>query len=173
LLICGLEVGLRLFICGFSGAGKSTLGREVATRLKTSFIDTDEALAEGEILADRIESWGWSKFRQLEAEMIMRLSGGLKGDEMVISLGGGALSEAVVHATKHKGNALAWLDTSFEECWSRIEGDSSRPLTLKGKDELARLYDERLPLYAQANIRVSGTAAVDELVSYVASFNRG
>ena len=166
---------MRLFICGFSGTGKSTLGREVALRLKTSFIDTDEELADGEILAKRIEVWGWSKFRQLEAEMIMRLSGGLKGDAMVVSLGGGALSDAVVHATTHKqkGNTLAWLDTPFDECWSRIEGDSSRPLTLKGKDELARLYEERLPLYRQANIRVSGGAAVDELVSHVASFNRG
>lgn len=164
---------MRLFICGFSGAGKSTLGREVATRLKISFIDTDEELADGDLLASRINAWGWSKFRQLEAEMIMRLSGGLKGDAMVVSLGGGALSDAVVHATKQKGNSLAWLDTSFDECWSRIEGDSSRPLTLKGKDELARLYEERLPLYRQANIRVSGSAAVDELVSHVASFNRG
>ena len=162
---------MRLFICGFSGAGKSTLGREAASRLKFPFMDTDEVLADGAQLADRINEWGWSDFRRREAELVMRLSGGLKGDQLVISLGGGALNEAALTATKEKGNVLAWLDTPFEECWARIEGDKSRPLTAKGKQELARLYEERLPLYRQANITVSGVNAVDELVSTMAQFS--
>lgn len=162
---------MRLFICGFSGAGKSTLGREVATRLKKTFMDTDEILGDGAPVATRIEQWGWSEFRRREAELILRLTGGLKGDELVVSLGGGALNDAVITAAKAKGNALVWLDTSFEECWQRIEGDESRPLTKKGKQELARLYEERLPLYRQANITISGVNAVDELVAAMAQFS--
>lgn len=163
---------MRLFICGFSGAGKSTLGRSVAQRLKIPFMDSDEVIANGKVLADCIESWGWSEFRRLEAELIMRLSGGLKGDALVVSLGGGSLSSATTDAVKMKNNKLAWLDTPFEECWSRIEGDKLRPLAAaSSKEEMAKLYEERLPLYRQANIVVSGSAAVDELVSYVASFN--
>lgn len=162
---------MRLFICGFSGAGKSTLGREVATRLNKTFIDTDEVLADGKRLADQIELWGWPKFRRLESELVMRVSGGLKGDSLVVSLGGGALNDETVHATKTKGCKLAWLDTPFEECWERINGDQDRPLTAKGKDELEKLYGERLHLYQSADITVCGSEAVDELVSYMASFS--
>ncbi len=161
---------MRLFICGFSGAGKSTLGRKVAARLEYPFMDTDEVLADGQPLVDRINVWGWTQFRRLEAELIMRIAGGLKGEDMVVALGGGALSTATLAATKEKGNLLAWLDTSFEDCWARIEGDPGRPLTAKGKNELARLYQERLPLYQQANFLVSGDNAVDELVARMASF---
>lgn len=160
---------MRLFICGFSGAGKSTLSREVALRLGQPVIDTDEVLADGGALADRINDWGWAKFRQLEAELIVRVAGGLKGDDLVISLGGGSLNETTIQAMRGKGNLLAWLATPFEECWQRIEGDSSRPLTSKGREEMARLYEERLSLYQQADLRVSGTNAVDELVARMAS----
>ncbi len=166
-----MEVVVRLFICGFSGAGKSTLGREIASRLNQTFIDTDQALAEGKPLAQQIEKWGWSEFRRKESELVMRLSGGLKGDSIVVSLGGGALNKETSRACRSKGCKLAWLNTPFEECWARIEGDKSRPLTAKGKLELQKLYDERVSLYESADISVSGDQAVDELFSYMASFS--
>lgn len=161
---------MRLIICGFSGAGKSTIGAKVAAQLKIPFVDSDQELAAGVALSKRIEAWGWSEFRRLEGELILRLTSGLKGEKLVISLGGGALNEVTLAACKGKGNQLAWLNTPFAECWERIANDPSRPLTKNGEAEMAKLYQERLPLYQQANITVSGTTAVDELVAHMASF---
>tara|TARA_R110002049_G_scaffold25066_2_gene88403 strand:+ start:91 stop:579 length:489 start_codon:yes stop_codon:yes gene_type:complete len=162
---------VRLFICGFSGAGKSTLAKELASRLDIPAIDTDEVIAGDKPLAEQIEAWGWSEFRRKESELVMRLSGGLKGDSIVVSLGGGALNKETSKACRSKGCKLAWLNTPFEDCWTRIEDDKSRPLTAKGKLELQKLYDERVSLYESADISVSGDQAVDELFSYMASFS--
>jgi shikimate kinase len=64
-----------------------------------------------------------------------------------LALGGGALT-----GVKNDGAKLVFLDTPFELCYERITNDFNRPLVSLKKEELRKLYNERLTLYRQANL---------------------
>lgn len=59
---------------------------------------------------------------------------------------------------KIKGNSecrLVFLDTPFDVCFERISGDTgSRPLVKLGRDRLYELYEERLPFYQLAELKL-------------------
>src|SRR5699024_1762872 len=101
----------------------------------------------------------------------------IKSFKGILSLGGGALqNQQVVDYVKLNG-LLIFIETPISVILTRIAADPDRPLLLdeNGKvkergvlqQELQSLYEQRLPLYKQAEITISSSkySSVDQLVN--------
>ena len=142
-----------LILIGARGCGKTSVGQELARRLAWTFIDTDqriEAVA-GRTIRDIFAQDGEPAFRRLETEAIAE---GLRGQQQVFSVGGGAVRSAANRAALRAGGHCIWLTAPPEELYCRVQNDPSTatsrpPLTgLAGLDEARHLLAERAPLYA-------------------------
>jgi len=139
----------QVYFCGFSGAGKTSLGQRVSEQdSNIEFLDLDQQIAPGGV-SKYIENHGWEAFRASELKEIDKCVGTFWG---CVALGGGALNQKSLDLIKNSGGILVWLDVDFETCWGRIQNDPERPLVTKGKDEMLKLYNERMEFYAQADI---------------------
>jgi 3-dehydroquinate synthetase/shikimate kinase len=134
-------------LIGFMGAGKSTLGPDVALKIGRTFLSVDEVVEQTagqsipELFAD-----GEAHFRELEERAAASLL--TSSTPKVIELGGGAVGSARTRELLGDRAITVWLDEPLDSCWQRVQ-ESERPLA-RNRDDFARLYDERRPLYAEA-----------------------
>lgn len=158
-----------IVLVGFMGAGKTSVGRPLARRLGRVFVDSDEAIADatGEEIPELFQTMGEPGFRDIEAAQILEL---LDGPEVVLALGGGALSSAAVREAL-RGHQVVLLDISLTEALARIGGDAGRPML--ARPDLAAIYAQRQDHYRQAAsivVPVDGrhlTRVVKEVLSAV------
>lgn len=135
-----------IVLIGFMGAGKTTVGGLLAEHLGMPFVDSDavieasEGLAVREIFATR----GEAEFRRVEAATIRRL---LAGPDVVLAVGGGALTAAEVRAAL-AAHQVVLLDVAFEEALERVAADPGRPML--HRPDLSGLYDRRQDDYREA-----------------------
>ena len=157
-----------IVLIGFMGAGKTTVGGLLAERLGMPFVDSDamieasEGLAVREIFATR----GEAEFRRVEAATIRRL---LAGPDVVLAVGGGALTTAEVRAAM-AGHQVVLLDVAFEEALERVAADPGRPML--HRPDLSGLYDRRQDDYREAArvaVPVSGRSPRDVVADVVAA----
>ncbi|WP_050769098.1 shikimate kinase [Oceanicola granulosus] len=146
-----------IVLIGMMGSGKTAIGKSLAARLEVPFLDSDHEIeaAAAASIAEIFERDGEAFFRDRETEVIRRL---LRGAPFVLSTGGGAwLAERNRRIIAASGTAL-WLDADLELLWERVRHRATRPLlrTADPKGTLARLLEERAPLYALAGLRVKG-----------------
>ncbi|MDX1671002.1 MAG: shikimate kinase [Balneolaceae bacterium] len=153
----------RIFLCGFMGSGKSTIGRQLADELEQPFRDLDSYIEEqaGKSIPDIFRQEGEKHFRDLERRCLLKTVRSCSG---VISLGGGALqNQQIVDHLKLKG-LLIFIKTPFSIIFQRIEEDKNRPMLWNEQGQagaseqlerdLRELYEQRLPLYRQAEITI-------------------
>ena len=78
-----------LILVGFSCSGKTTLGRNVARRLRLSFVDTDRYIEQmtGRMIPEIFRQDGEATFRALERQAIDEI---MALRNQVVSTGGGA-----------------------------------------------------------------------------------
>lgn len=151
----------RIFLCGFMGAGKTTLGKLLSEELNVSFLDLDTRIEEkaGKAISLIFKEDGEQAFRKMERSCLLDVIRNHKG---VIALGGGALqNQHIVDHIKLNG-LLIFIETPFSVIFNRIMQHKNRPLLLdeegdfkkkeRVKEELKTLYEQRLPLYRQAEI---------------------
>ncbi len=130
-----------LVLIGMPGSGKTTAGRLLAGLFSRPFVDMDDAVAAqaGMGIPQIFKTMGEAAFRDMEAaaaEAYGRQNG------LVIATGGGAvLRRENVDNLKQNG-VLALLDRPAEQ----LRAGNGRPLA-KTREDLARLAEERLPLY--------------------------
>ncbi|WP_114390083.1 shikimate kinase [Notoacmeibacter marinus] len=153
-ILKGLD-GRHIVLVGLMGAGKTAMGRVIASRLGLPFVDSDDEIetASTMAIADLFESYGESEFRDLERRVIARLLG---EQQRVVSLGGGAFINDETRAAIGAGGFSIWIDADLDLLFARVSRKPGRPL-LQNPDPrgtLARLMDERYPIYAQADLRV-------------------
>ena len=164
----------RVVITGFMGAGKTTVGRALARLLGEAFIDLDDAVRELEGRGPRelIDVEGEEYFREAETRALRQvLEEGAAG---VVATGGGAWAlERNRSLVASHGCLSVWLDAPFDLCLQRIEGGGGRDSRPFARDtsRAARLYEERLAAYRQADLRVRVTSqrSVEELAAEVAA----
>jgi shikimate kinase len=148
--------GLNIYLVGMMGAGKSAVGRPLAEALGYRFIDADTALEEvaGRPIAEIFASDGEEGFRALETAV---LNGIASWHSLVVATGGGVVTRPENWGHMRQG-VVVWLDAPAEELLRRLAADPTpRPL-LDTPDPTARLealLHGRLPLYAQADLRVA------------------
>ncbi len=144
-----------IVLVGMMGAGKTAVGKALAARLDVPFLDSDAEIetAANMTISEIFERDGEPFFRDRETEVIDRL---LDGPSSVLSTGGGAfLAERNRSLVSDKGISV-WLNADLNLLWSRVKHKDTRPLlrTANPKATLEALYDERVPIYALADIAV-------------------
>lgn len=161
----------RIVIVGFMGCGKTTVARALATRLECGMLDLDAIISAQQEMSipELINQRGESGFRDAETLALQVVLDRLT--PRIIALGGGAWTlETNRDLITKYGCLTVWLDTPYDLCWQRItEHPVPRPLALDGPSA-ERLYRERRPTYALANIRIEVTDGIsaDELAAQIA-----
>ncbi len=153
----------RIFLVGFMGSGKSTVGPLLASRLGWRFIDIDVQieLERGKTIREIFELEGERYFRELETLALRTLK---DSQRIVVALGGGGfLPEKNRDIIGQQGTSV-FLDCSLEVILRRCTPDGTRPL-LQANDTVRRLYEDRLPVYRQADVSVDVTKLPPEAVA--------
>ena len=159
----------RVILWGLMASGKSTVGAELARRLGWRHVDLDREIErrEGRTIAAIFSCDGEPFFRRLETEISAEL---IASPRMVLSCGGGWITNPEILETIPPGSLTVWLQVSPEILLSRVRSDAAgavRPL-LSASDPVAvarRLLAEREPLYRAADLTIStDTAALPEIV---------
>ena len=159
----------RIVLTGFMGSGKSTVGPLLAARLGWRFLDVDEGIEAdaGATIAELFALYGEGRFRDREAAMIAKL---VAEERIVLALGGGAIERAETRELllTQAGTLLIHLEVSLETTIARCAGtEQVRPI-LADKENLARRYRHRIPLYRVAHVSVTVDALnPDEVVEAI------
>ncbi|UWQ61136.1 shikimate kinase [Leisingera caerulea] len=159
-----------IVMVGMMGAGKTAVGRALAARLDVPFLDSDHEIeaAANMTIPEIFARDGEPFFRQKERQVIARL---LEEERGILSTGGGAfLAQENREVITAKGVSV-WLDAGLDVLWNRVRHRDTRPL-LRTADPYATLrglYEQRVPLYAKADLTVAsdGQAAIETMVDRV------
>jgi len=149
-----------IVLIGFMGSGKSVIARELGKRLKVQVVATDDLVEarEGQAIHEIFRSKGEAYFRDLESAIIKEVS---LQRGIVIDCGGGVvLYKENLPALKRNG-IVFYLEATPEVIYQRIKHETHRPL-LKTPDPLGcikELYQQRLPLYGQADHTIDANDA--------------
>ena len=142
-------------LVGLMGAGKSTVGKRLAETLGRRFYDSDTEIerAAGLTISDIFAMHGEAEFRRGERRVLERL---LEGKPHVLATGGGAYLAPETRRLLREKAVTVWLNADLETLWKRVSKRDSRPLlkTADPKGVLQKLFVEREPIYAQADLSV-------------------
>lgn len=137
---------MTIFLCGFMGCGKTTAGKLAAKKLGCGFCDTDDLIVEDQKMSipEIFSQKGEPYFREVEADIVKSLC----GRTAVVACGGGAMLNPDSAKAAAEAGAVIFLDTDFETCYSRISGDSNRPIAASStKEELRARFEARRGVY--------------------------
>jgi len=162
----------KIYLIGFMGAGKSTVAPLLADKLDMEWVDTDNLIKEKEGLSipEIFEYYGEARFRELEREIIKKVS---ESGSKVVAVGGGAPMDETNWKRMKSTGKVVYLEIGPEEVLGRIGSDGNRPL-LSGLSEderrkkINKLLRKRHPRYNRADYVVlcngTGSAALaDEI----------
>ena len=138
-----------IFLVGMPGSGKSALGRRVAMKLQLPYLDTDTYLTEstGMNTAQLYEIYGEQAFRDGETRLLQELILATPG---IFSTGGGvALREENRRLMKNHG-CIVLIDRPIDDIMMDIRAEKRPLLAQKGREEIERIYAERMPVYRSA-----------------------
>jgi shikimate kinase len=148
-----------VILTGFMAVGKTAVGRRLARKLGRPFIDTDVLIEQraGMPIAKIFEQHGEQWFRDLEAEVIARLS---PDEPAVISTGGGTFISDANRESLEKLGVTVCLVTDVETILERVGRNDKRPLAegAEGRKRLERLLKDRMPSYRKADVLVETDA---------------
>lgn len=152
----GLILRKTIVFVGMMGAGKTAVGRTLAQKLGVTFRDSDHEIeqAANMTIAEIFERDGEPFFRRKEAQVIGRL---LEGRPGVLSTGGGAFLAPQNREMISRLGVSVWLNADLNLLWDRVRHKDTRPL-LRTPDPfgtLSALYQERVPIYAQADVTIT------------------
>ena len=134
-----------VILIGMPGAGKSTVGVVLAKKLGYAFVDADLVIQakEARLLHEIIAQRGVEGFWQVEESV----NASIQADRTVIATGGSAVygRRAMVHYQEM--GKIVYLSLPLEEIRLRLGDLNERGVTLREGQDLAALYEERVPLY--------------------------
>ena len=166
----GWELKKTVVLVGMMGAGKTAVGRALAARLQVPFLDSDQEIedAAARSVAEIFERDGEAFFRRKESQVIARL---LKERRGILSTGGGAYLAEQNRSMISAAGVAVWLNADLALLWSRVRHKNTRPLLRTGdpRATLARLYEARVPAYAQADLEVRSLPgrSIEQMVDVV------
>ncbi len=155
------------------GAGKTTVGKELASRLDTTFLDLDQevertaAMSIPEIFAAKGEAY----FRQLEEDVLKEI---VRTDApAVIALGGGTPTIPGLMEFVNGVGTSVWIDRTEEELFDRLLAEKEkRPLIAELspeglKQRIAGMLDQRIGDYSKAAIHIPADVPEEDLVGEI------
>lgn len=142
-----------IVLIGMMGAGKTALGTELARRLRVPFTDSDAEIEKAAAMSitEIFARDGEGFFRDRETQILSRI---LSGPPGVLSTGGGAWIQPANRTLISAHGVSVWLNCDLETLWHRVRQRNTRPLlkTPDPKGTLARLIEERYPIYGLADL---------------------
>lgn len=155
----------RVALIGLRGAGKSTLGKRLAHEEGVPYIELDREIEKETGIPSReiFALYGQSGYRRIEKRTLERVL--RDNPRAVISVGGGVVSQPESFDMLLAQCMTVWVRATPEEHMSRVlaQGDL-RPMA--GNDEamedLKRILEARLPLYAKADTVLDTTGETVE-----------
>jgi shikimate kinase len=169
----------RIYLIGFMTSGKTTLGRILANVIGWNFYDLDKVLEEREekTVHEIFTEKGEEYFREMERKTLTELS---EEEFVVISLGGGTVTnDFVINFINEKGFVI-YLSVSPENLYMRLKNKINRPLfrdlvlsdNVTKEDFLEKinaLLSEREKFYKQADLEIaSDSTRIGKTVDFIA-----
>jgi shikimate kinase len=168
------------YITGFMAAGKSTIGPILANTLGWSFYDLDKEVEkqEGRKIVELYEQKGEEYFRTTETALLKKLS---EDDEVIISLGGGAIASDVNFKIIKSAGKIIYLKSSPEMAYKRLRFKRDRPAFIfegeevpskkKFLERINKLLDARKKYYEQADFVIdTDNQKVGKTVDIIAKY---
>jgi shikimate kinase len=161
---------LNVILIGFMGCGKSTIGVRLAGLLGFDFVDTDALIVAkaGKQIPEIFAEAGEAGFRALETSILDDLLA--QGSErLVISTGGGIVTQPVNVPKLQALGAILWLTTSDENLWQRVKRNRERPMlhTPNPRQTFNDLLALRRPMYeALADVTIDSRGLSPEEAAY-------
>jgi shikimate kinase len=167
---------MNIILIGFMGSGKSTVGKELASKLQRSFVDSDAwiEVQAGASISRIFESEGESVFRKWEQQFVHQLNN-ING---IVACGGGLPCFNDLMAELKQKGTVVYLKATVETLVGRLKSErEDRPLLNMVSDvefaqEITTRLENREPVYLQADLTIEtdGKATckiVDELVALI------
>ncbi len=145
----------RIALIGLRGAGKTTLGSALAAALRTPFVELDREIEHdaGIGLSEVFLLYGQAGYRRIERRCLERSI--RAHPEMVMTVGGGIVSEPETYNLLLQSCFTVWVKASPDEHMARVvaQGDL-RPMQGRAEamNDLRRILGAREPLYEKADV---------------------
>ena len=150
----------RIALVGLRGAGKTTLGTALAQHLGCTFVELDREIEReaGIGLSEVFLLYGQAGYRRIERRCLERILE--SSPEMVMSVGGGIVSESETYNLLLLNCCTVWVKASPDEHMARVvaQGDF-RPMQghAEAMEDLTRILEARVPLYRKADLTIDTT----------------
>lgn len=156
-----------IVLIGFMGTGKSTMGRYLAKKLDTEFIDMDIAIEQeqGKSVPEIFKEFGEAHFRQLEREMVRKLS---EREGIIIATGGGTAKNPYNVRDLKRNGVIFCLNASVDEILERTKKIGTRPVLDRFADRrqaIITLMSQRKSMYEQADFQIDTTKWDEEAIA--------
>lgn len=137
-----------LVLVGMPGSGKTSLGKDLASKLGRTFVDTDQRI--GALTGLDPEAYilerGLEAFRKVEEDLIFDLG---KSQGLVIASGGGSILKESNRDALRQNSYVIYLARDLDKL-----ATNNRPLS-KDREAIAKLFEERKYFYeSMADLRV-------------------
>lgn len=162
----------RVLLIGMMGAGKSTTGKLLSERLGWPYLDSDDEIERqtGKTVPEIWKAEGEPAFRAEEARVLAQAC--TTDGPSVVSVAGGAILDPDNRARIRRAGLIVWLRADVSTLARRVGAGAGRPLLEGGAAQaLARLYEQRAPIYSElADLvfdvdRMAPPQVVDEIVA--------
>jgi shikimate kinase len=160
-----------IVLTGFMGTGKTEVGRILSMKLGYALVDADTEVEkeQGMTITDIFKQYGEPKFRDIESNVIKRLS---EIKNAVISTGGGAVLRQENMDNLRKNGVVVCLTASPETILKRTSSNNDRPLLQVDNplQKIKELLEFRRPYYEKADIMIDTEGkslfeVVEEIIS--------
>ncbi|MEG0763284.1 MAG: shikimate kinase [Oscillospiraceae bacterium] len=148
-----------IVLIGMPSCGKSTIGKKLAIQLNKTFIDTDALIekAAAKSIKDIFAQDDEQVFRKLEAEIIEKASA---KTNCVISTGGGCILNGNNIKALRQNGIIIYIKRPL----SFLDIGGARPLS-SSEEALAKLYEQRAPLYSEAaDLSIDNTKSIEDVI---------
>ena len=147
-----------IILTGMMGAGKTTIAHILGKKLNIKSIDIDTLIEqnEGEKISEIFSNKGEEYFRKIEKETIRNIFIP-KPENLVISLGGGALENPETREFLLDNSTVIYLKTSPKIIYERIKNNTSRPLLCDNMsvEKITEILEKREANYQSATITIT------------------
>ena len=147
-----------IILTGMMGAGKTTIAHILGEKLNIKSIDIDTLIEqnEGEKISEIFSNKGEEYFRKIEKETIRNIFTP-DPENLVISLGGGALENPETREFLLNNSTVIYLKTSPKIIYERIKNNTSRPLLCDNMsvEKITEILEKREANYQSATITIT------------------